>query len=138
MFRKSTSGHTGLCGSGRALEYLGHQAAKTPASLFEFAHIYTVQDEASTLNGRKLFRPKAIKSGLTHKNVGWCHRDTICRECSRLLIIEFDDIVAVGICEGKSTNLLGFERRGGDDAELTCENRKHYIRMVLRLSEGRI
>ena len=42
----------------RALEYLGHQAAKTPASLFEFAHIYTVQDEASTLNGRKLFRPR--------------------------------------------------------------------------------
>ena len=45
------------------------------------------------------------------------------------LIIEFDDIVAVGICEA-STNLLGFERRGGDDTQLTCENREHNIGMV--------
>ena len=81
------------CGSERALEYLGHQAAKTSASLFEFAHIDAVQFQSCTFDGRKLVWAQAIEAILTHQDIIWGHGDAIGGKGSGLRVIEFDDFL---------------------------------------------
>ena len=131
MFRRSTSGHTGLCGSDRALEYLGHQAAKTSAGLFEFAHIDAVPT-ALHLLGSKVGLGAGYRSRSAHQDIIWVTAMQVAAKVPGCLSIELDDICRrKRICRGKSRTSSVSNAEGATMLSFAREDREHYIGVVL-------